>query len=441
MKERPLCVLCLILIVMQVLMAAAGVRKMTPAASVFEKNHNANLSAEGQVCKKEQYTDYQILYLKDTSVLCQNQKISHLNIIVYDETFADISLGNKVFVYGVCMPFEEPGNPGNYNQKFYYEKQGITTAVWGSELVKISSEVWYVREGLSVFREKWHLMLCQTLGEKNGGMLSAMMLGERRELDQELKELYQVNGIGHLLAISGLHLSFVGLSLYQFLRKTGLTYKEAGFLGCLALLLYTIMSGLSVSAIRAFVMFVIRIGADMTGRVYDMLTSLAVAAAVIICWRPLYAFDAGFLLSFGAIIGILFLYPLIQKIIPFHMKYLSGFQAGLAIQIFLFPVTVYFFYEIPLYSVLINLIVIPLMSFLLGIGFIGSLGYLIHPQLGKISLKSSRWIFEVYDRLCQKTVTFPGARLVIGQIKVVADGGLLSHFIRVYLACGKKDTV
>ena len=70
------------------------------------------------------------------------------------------------------------------------------------------------------------------------------------------------------------------------------------------LLLYVMMIGLTVSALRALVMFLIRVGADMSGRAYDMLTSLLAAAVIVVLWQPLSYYDGGFQMSFGAILGI-----------------------------------------------------------------------------------------------------------------------------------------
>ncbi|MFR3098938.1 MAG: ComEC/Rec2 family competence protein [Mediterraneibacter gnavus] len=104
------------------------------------------------------------------------------------------------------------------------------------------------------------------------------------------------------MAISGLHMSFIGMGFYGLLRRVGCPVKPAGVLGILFLLGYTVMIGGGVSAIRAFVMFGIRVGADLCGRAYDMATSLAVAAALIALESPMYLRDAGYLLSFGAVL-------------------------------------------------------------------------------------------------------------------------------------------
>ncbi len=104
-------------------------------------------------------------------------------------------------------------------------------------------------------------------------------------------------------AISGLHMSLIGMGLYSFLRKAGTSFFTAGMAGSSFPLLYTGMTGNGIASQRAWIMFAMRMGAEITGREYDALTGLA-AAAVWICLRqPLYLTDAGFLLSFWCNFG------------------------------------------------------------------------------------------------------------------------------------------
>ena len=154
--------------------------------------------------------------------------------------------------------------------------------------------------------------------------MSAILLGDKSGLDEEMKKLYQKNGIGHLLAISGLHMSFIGMGIYGIFRRIGVSFVPAGILGGAILSLYTMMIGAGVSSIRALIMFLVRIGADMTGRDYDLPTSLGLAAAVICAWQPLYVTDAGFQLSFGAILGIWLLGPVIGELLKTAGKTLPG---------------------------------------------------------------------------------------------------------------------
>ena len=101
--------------------------------------------------------------------------------------------------------------------------------------------------------------LIEALGEKDGNVLSAMMLGEKSEMDPDTKELYQASGIGHILAISGLHLSFIGIGAYRIFRRMTGSYTAGGIAGILLLVLYVMMIGFTVSAVRALVMFLFRV--------------------------------------------------------------------------------------------------------------------------------------------------------------------------------------
>lgn len=160
------------------------------------------------------------------------------------------------------------------------------------------------REKLAVFRAGWKELLVREMGEREGGVLAAILLGEKSDMDPEMKELYQVNGIGHILAISGLHLSFAGLGAYRLFRRLTGSYKAGGLAGGMLLFLYVSMIGMTVSVLRAWVMFLFRVGADVTGRKYDMPTALSVAAVIAVGSNPLYLYDGGFLLSFGALLAI-----------------------------------------------------------------------------------------------------------------------------------------
>ncbi len=201
MKQRPLGTVCVLLIILQVLVAATGAGK--PPSVPADWKDKDNISVLGRVYRTEIRPDYQILYLQDAEVSHQNKKSIQLNLVVYDSEFRNVHLGNLVWIEGTCALLEEPRNPGNYNQKFYYEKQGLSLIGFAERVQVVENDIWEIRDMLQRIRNRWHRMLIEVLGEKNGGMLSAMMTGDKSHLDKEWKEAYQANGIGHLLAISG----------------------------------------------------------------------------------------------------------------------------------------------------------------------------------------------------------------------------------------------
>lgn len=408
---------CIVFIVTQVFLLVAGIRKMVPVTESFKVFEGKPVNVSGQVYRKEKSSDGQILYLKDAYVQHQNHKLENIKMTVYSKEQKKIALGNRIFVSGMLRFFDAPRNFGNYNQKFYYEKQGISMSVFSKKMKILSEEVWTIRNGLVLFREKCHQIICKTLGKENGGMISAILLGEKREMNQKRKELYQLNGIGHILAISGLHLSFIGNLFYSGLKKIGVSCKMAGGTVSLFLILYTVMTGTGVSTLRALLMFMIKIGADITGRVYDLPTSLSVAAGVIICWRPQYFFDAGFLLSFGAVLGIILLKPILEMLFPCTKRWVEGIYFSVAIQLFLFPITLYFFFEVPTYALFLNLIVVPLMPFVLGLAFLGVVLSFYCQFFGAWILKGSTLFLRIYHFLCEMAMKGPNSRIVLGKPK------------------------
>ncbi len=450
MRNRPLCSLCLAVFLFLCLVICAGGARVVPelAPSPLERSGTAGekVRLTGRVYQKEQKDTFQIFYLEQVSVFYpapsgaeQTSFFTEPRILVYDEQMTPAAIGSRLSVYGKVTLYERERNPGNFNQKLYYQKQNIHGYVWASSVEVLTEGVGGFREGLYNFRTRWRDRLSQVLGDRDGSTLSAMLLGEKSGMDPDLKELYQANGIGHILAISGLHLSFIGLGLYRLLRRLTGSCPAGAAAGILFLSLYVLMIGLTVSALRALILFLFRVGADLTGRHYDGPTALAVAAAAALLWRPLNLYDGAFWLSFGAILAVQLILPLGESFLPRPQKGLSsgGAAAGAAkirewirhlagaigrplwasagITCMLLPILLYYFFEIPPYSVFLNLIVIPLMSGILFLGLSGSFLCFLSESFGSLILKACGVIFRLYEFLCRKALALPGARLTLGQ--------------------------
>lgn len=125
-----------------------------------------------------------------------------------------------------------------------------------------------------------------------------MILGERGNLDAETKMQYQMAGIMHILAISGLHISFAGMGFFRLLKKAGAGNGVAGAASAFLIYAYGIMTGGSVSAMRAVGMFLVLVGAGIAGRSYDLLSAMALSAIVLLLDAPAYLYSLSFLLSF-----------------------------------------------------------------------------------------------------------------------------------------------
>ncbi len=375
MKNRPLCSLCLVIaILIGILTAGAGAKfvselRPSPVEQYGEKDDW--LIVRGQVYKKEEKEKYQILYLKKCYVYFQKDQQSQQNqqsqqslikesrMLIYDEKKNKIQIGNEVEAEGKLSFFETARNPGNFDQKAYYQRQNIHGKVWSETLRITDHTVKRIQNVLENIRVHCRNTLLSEAGEKNGSILSTILLGEKSQMDPEIKKLYQVNGIGHILAISGLHLSVIGIGIYQLLRKLTGSYTIGGIGGIFFFFLYVLMIGVTVSVIRAGIMYLFRVGAEIAGRHYDSVTALSVAAAVVLIWRPLSIYDGAFWLSFLAVFAVVVIMQAgqmekaktrteidIQKnrenkawIIQIKSMIISNIE----MQLFLLPVVLYFF--------------------------------------------------------------------------------------------------
>lgn len=178
--------------------------------------------------------------------------------------------------------------------------------------------------------------------------------------------------------------------------------------------MYGTMAGLSGATLRAVVMLIVSIGADVAGRRYDSLTAIAMALFLMLLGNPYQLNQASFLLSFGAVIGIAVVKPAFSAWgkVP---RCLEGLLVSVSVQLVLLPVMLYFFYEIPVYSVLLNLIVVPLMSVLLFFLIVAALAGSVLLSVGAVAAFPAKLIFACYQMLCEWSERLPAHTICTGR--------------------------
>jgi competence protein ComEC len=286
--------------------------------------------------------------------------------------------------------------------------------------------------------------------------MQTLLLGEKEELDAEVKALYQRNGIAHILSISGLHITLLGMGCYRLLKRLGAPVRVAAAGGAMTLLLYGMMVGMSVSASRAIGMYLLQMLGIFVGRTYDMLTGVGLLAALLVLQQPERLGDVSFLMSFGAVLGICLLTPVFagdgrednagvetasgvvaglltvtdilgdsayernkyregwRKVVYERLWRMvsalkSGFAASAGVILFTLPIQLWFFYEIPVYSVLLNLLVLPFMSVVMAGGILSLI-----PGLG-IAGTVDCLILWWYEWICERFGELPGAVWCVGR--------------------------
>ena len=206
--------------------------------------------------------------------------------------------------------------------------------------------------------------LLDVLGNDVGSVTYGMIAGDRFLLGDEISESFSSAGIGHILAVSGLHVGLIALLMTKLLSRLPLPKNLTRLFMTSLLLLYVIFTGGSPSAIRAFVMCAVSIWAEAFGR-YDGLNSLALAGVVCLCSSPYYLFECGFLMSLGATLSII---CLTKPVSAFFMKIRlpkpvsNSLGVTVSAGVGVFPLTALFFHRLYIYSLPVNAVMMSVLS-------------------------------------------------------------------------------
>lgn len=359
-------------------------------------------AAEGQLLVQEEAAEKQLLVQGKCAEKPADTKATE-NILCYlREGVPEPEIGSLVILKGTLKNFQQPTNPGQFNAPFYYQILRISFRLNQAEIQVKSDRFYKIAEGLYQLRRKAGSKVDALLLEQEASVMKTMLLGEKGILDEEIKGLYQRNGIAHILAISGLHISMIGMGLYQLLRRAGLKIKLSAILASMIIVLYGMMTGFAVSAIRAIAMFLLQMLAQILGRTYDRITALAVAAVLVLVEQPLYLFHSGFQFSFLCVLGISLILPVLGNV----RKGKKLFE-GVALMAVTLPVYLGVFYQIPVYSMFLNFIVLPMMSILMGAGIVMILAAFLCTPLAIPAAWLITGILMVYERLGLFTEKLP----------------------------------
>lgn len=363
------------------------------------------------------------------------------------EEKTDVEIGCRLTVTGRIGLFSGASNPGEFDYQFYQASKRILFAVRDTGVIAREGSADPFLNGLTRMRNDCAEIFTHFLPEADAGIFKAMLLGDRTGVSEEDSRLFQQSGTAHILAISGLHISLIGVSVYQLLQMLRAPRGLSRTVCCLFVICYGYMTGMSGSAFRAVSMFFIRQNADRVGRSYDMLTALSVAAAVLLTFRPLSVYQSAFWLSFGAILGMACLRPALEQVFGkgrkgFRRKWKSAWYAGLAVTLTTLPVLLYSYYEYSPYALFINLLVLPTVSLAVVCGMGVLLLGLFPGNAAVIPAAACRGVLHVLRTVLRGMLKLPGALIIFGRPAIwqmAVYGGLLFLFL-LYAACVSRRT-
>ncbi|MFZ1519433.1 MAG: DNA internalization-related competence protein ComEC/Rec2 [Ignavibacteriaceae bacterium] len=357
----------------------------SPLSSYYKEK---NSTLYGEVKSVELIKSYEVLFtVKTDSMIIDNKTFYNPDYLICKfrgdsakrvKLYSEIKPGNKIFLTGTFQKGREQRNPGEFDYNAYLSSKGITglfiaydtdsISITNAKYDLISSSLFSLRKSIDEIFVNLH-------DKETSDLLRGLILADRSGIDNETKNAFVNSGVVHVLAVSGLH---VGYILIIFIFTFGrFSVFIRSILTIAGLLLFMLLTGGSPSVIRATLMATLIIVAYLSNRSTNLINSICIAGLVILVANPNQLYNPGFQLSFSAVLSIGLIYPYWQKRIyklKLSRKWIENILlfigVSLSVQIGTLPFTITYFSKLSVISLFTNLIVIPMVGVILGIGFI-----------------------------------------------------------------------
>ena len=245
----------------------------------------------------------------------------------------------------------------------------------------------------------------------------AILLGDNTRIKKDLKDKIRYIGLSHIFAMSGLHIGLVIAIFYFIFKKTVKNKRLIEILLLISITLYYLSVKESPSFTRAYIMAVVYLLGKLFYEKVDLRKTLFVSAIISILINPIAIFSVSFQLSYGAMIAITYIFPYVRKINYKKFKILDYILFTSTIQIFLIPITVYYFSTVQVLSLISNLIFLPLASFYITINYIALflenfyLSFLLKPII-EILYKILIYLIDLFSELLYLSVEYENKKLI-----------------------------
>jgi competence protein ComEC len=361
----------------------------------------------------------------------KEEKIYGKIVVTTEERILGIAYGDRIRVLETKIrPFKSFKNPGSFDIKRYYERQGIYARgfVPGKGWIisfgkdKSSNSFIHAVDRLRI-RFGNFVRVGSSLPESE--ILNAVTVGDQGGIPPELRNRLSEAGIAHILSISGLHVGAVAIVFYvlikwilkrsEFLLLRFQVPRLAAALTIIPVFIYVVIAGFATPAVRAFIMVVVYLISVVIGKEENKLNTLAVSAFIILLWHPWALFELSFQLSFASVFGIL----LMHRFYPFKLatlqdKLLSSVKTTIAASFATLPFIINSFGVLSVVSIPVNLVFVPLVEFLLvPMGLISFLAFLISERVAAPFLYADVYLVKLLIWGTQQFLKIPFSSLTV----------------------------
>ena len=316
---------------------------------------------------------------------CLNKKIDimigKLLIAAKIDSVSQLSLnyGDILLIPAIYDEVDPPYNPGEFDYKSYLENKQIYHQAFVNQdqlvLLKQNSGNRIMLFALNLRKQLVEKFYTYLPDRDAAALASTLILGYRADLSKEIVDAYSKTGTMHVLSVSGMHVGIVFLVLSVLLKPLGRNQRLRLIRACLIISIiwfYSLLTGFSAPVCRAAVMLSFVVLGKALNKSQNTYNLIAISAFFLLLYNPFYLMDAGFQLSYLAVIGLVYFHPKIYQMIFIRNKILdhawSYCALSIAAQLATFPISLYYFHQFPVYFLISNLFIVLPVAIIMYVG-------------------------------------------------------------------------
>ena len=326
------------------------------------------ISIIGTIVSDPQEKEYKTKYILKIDTINSDKKYKNTKVILYTKKGKEtLKYGDKIELVGNFKLAQERRNPGGFDYRFYLKTKkiyGIVTTKNTKKLKENNANI------ISMIANKTANVIKnqskKLLKNREACLLIGLLIGDTDEIDEETKEDFRNSNLTHMLAVSGLHVSYVLLGVNYIITKVKIHKKLSKIIVMLLILFFILVTGATPSVLRAGTMTIYLIIGCIFYRRISVFSSLNLSLLVIIIMNPYCLFDVGLQLSYAGTIGIVYLYPIIKEKI---YNKANSILITISANIVIIPIMLYNFNTISLTFFISNLLAGPIIGIIIILGF------------------------------------------------------------------------
>ncbi len=295
------------------------------------------------------------------------------NVIAYlKKPLSSLTVGSVVYINSNFSYVNAPKNPNEFDYKLFLERKNIFHTVYANTGSTASSSLLNTSFSLSqigtgIKSNIVSILRTSGLSSHAFSICSALLVGYDDEITNDVVQQFSHSGTLHILSVSGMHTGvlyslliwFFGLfDKYDVYKKT-----KAAFI-LVALWGFVAITGFSPAVMRAALMLSLILIGKMFYKQSNTYNTLLLSAFILLLINPYLLFDVGFQLSYLAVLGIVYLYPILQRVHHFNIRWVqwlwSSVLISIAATLFTLPIALYNFHQFPIWFIFSNLLIIPI---------------------------------------------------------------------------------